>query len=55
MNATNEAKPTKKFYLGFVRESSERKATQAKKNGQQFGALASALIPNINQTNQASK
>jgi hypothetical protein len=44
--------------LGFVREfkeSSERKATQAEKNGQQFAALASALISNINQTNQASK
>ncbi len=44
--------------LGFVRElkeSSERKATQAEKNGQQFAALASALISNITQTNQASK
>nr|CAH0102682.1 unnamed protein product [Daphnia galeata] len=44
--------------LGFVRdlkESSERKAIQAEKNGQHFAALASALISNINQTNQSSK
>ena len=44
--------------LGFVRElkeSSERKATLAKKKWQQFAALTSALISNITQTNQASK
>ena len=44
--------------LGFVRdlkESSERKAIQAEKNGQHFAALASALISNNNQTNQSSK
>ena len=52
------SKANEEILLGFVRdlkESSERKAIQAEKNGQQFAALASALISNINQTNQSSK
>ncbi|KAK4028812.1 hypothetical protein OUZ56_021830 [Daphnia magna] len=52
------SKANEDILLGFVRElkeSSERKAVQAEKNGQHFAALASALISNINQTNQSSK
>ncbi len=52
------SKANEDILLGFVRElkeSNERKAIQAEKNGQHFAALASALISNINQTNQSSK